>query len=259
MSKNNLNFKQRLHNAAGSVEVENVKARHSLLHTRADATTEFGGIWAHNDDTSWAHLFGRMRGFDQVWYGVVNHYDEMAMQNWLKMHNIYPEVAGKDPRPLMEASVHTLATDIIEVAEDGMSARAAFMTPGVIHSVLTPDEKKYCGILWERYGADFVYENDRWLYIHEHVCPDIGSELDSIDWAADDYKKRVDPVAENPGPPEGWGPQYLADLGPLHNMHSVVQPPQNTCPWPEPYNTLDNDNTYTVPLKYTYTPTSVRS
>ena len=35
------------------------------------------------------------------------------------------------------------------------------------------------------------------------------------------------------------------DPGPLHSNWSVTQTVQNTVPWPEPYATMDNDNTYT--------------
>ena len=49
--------------------------------------------------------------------GSVTAYDNMAMQNHLNVQKLYPEIGGMDPRPLMEASVHTLFTDVIEVAE----------------------------------------------------------------------------------------------------------------------------------------------
>ncbi|MGI5937054.1 MAG: hypothetical protein ACOX7I_09725 [Oscillospiraceae bacterium] len=112
--KEHLSLSQRIRNAAASQEVENVKALHAYYHARADATSEWTQIWSRSDDVSWAHGFGRMRGFDQVWFGTVTHYDKMAFENWLKMYEIYPKVGGKDPRPLMEASVHTLVTDVIE-------------------------------------------------------------------------------------------------------------------------------------------------
>ena len=64
-------------------------------------------------------------------------YDRMCMENMLDLMEVYPEVTGKDPRPLMECSVHTLVTDVIEVAADGQSARGCYITPGVIHSRLT--------------------------------------------------------------------------------------------------------------------------
>ncbi len=238
-----LTLEERVRNAAASQEVENVKAEHTYYHGRADATGEWGNIWSHSDTCSWAHAFGRMRGFDQVWYGSVTTYDALAMQNWLKIYELYPEVGGKDPRPLLEASVHTLVTDIIEVAADGKTARGSFITPGVIHSRLTEEGQKYCMILWERYGSDFICEDGKWLYLHEHVCPDIPGTLDSSNWAAEEYQHLTDPEWK-PGPPPSQ-PPYIADPGPLHSPYSLLHKPADTVPWPEPYETMDNDNTYT--------------
>ena len=124
-----ISLHQRIVNAAASQEVENVKARHTYLHGRADATGEWDEIWCMDENASWAHAFGRMRGGDQVWWGSVGDYDKMCFENWLEIRERYPEVTGKDPRPLMEASVHTLVTDVIEVAADGKSARGSFITP----------------------------------------------------------------------------------------------------------------------------------
>lgn len=240
-----LSLHERIRNAAASQAVENVKARHTYWHGRADATSEWDNIWSKSDDCSWAHAFGRMRGFDQVWYGSVTQYDMMAMQNWLEVIKHYPEVGGKDPRPLMEASVHTLVTDVIEVAEDGMSARGSFITPGLIHSTLTEDQAKYCNVLWERYGSDFVCEDGEWKYLHEHVCPDILTRMDTFNWAAEEYARITAPVVEDAMPPTLGDPPPVADPGPMHAPYSVLSKPQNTVPWPEPYKTLDNDNTYT--------------
>ncbi len=248
-----LSLQERIRNAEASQQVENVKARHAYLHGRADATGEWGTIWSRSKDCSWAHIFGRMRGFDQVYHGSVGDYDRMSMENWLALYQVYPEVTGKDPRPLMEASVHTLVTDVIEVAADGMSARGSFITPGVIHSRLTadPDENgeivrmpKYCHVLWERYGSDFVCEDGEWKYLHEHVCPDLVGDMDCKNWAAEEYARITDPNPREMEPPVLGNPP-VTDPGPLHIPYSVLKQPQNTVPWPEPYETLDNDNTYT--------------
>lgn len=244
MSKN-LSLHERIRNANASQQVENVKARHTYLHGRADATGEWAVLWSRSDDTSWAHAFGRMRGFDQVWKGSVADYDKMAMLNAIEMQEVYPETTGKDPRPLMEASVHTLLTDVIEVAEDGMSARGSFITPGMIHSCLTPEKEKYCNVLWERYGSDFVCEDGEWKYLHEHVCPDILTRLDCLNWAAEEYKRMTAPKIEEQAAPTLGDPPVITDPGPMHKPYSLLGQPQDTVPWPEPYKTLDNENTYT--------------
>lgn len=239
----NLSFEERLDHALASQDVENTKARHTYLHGRADNNTEFCTLWSFDKNMAWAHGFGRMRGKDQIWLGQMNHYDEMAFKNWLAMNKKYPEIAGKDPRPLMENSVHTLVADIIEVAEDGMSVRASYFTPGLISSRLTPDGEPYCSVLWERYGADFVKENGKYVYIHEHVCPDIPGSLDDINWAHDEYAILASGKTKDM-PLLGGEPPKVTDPGPLHRDYSCVQPPQNDPAWPRPYKTLDAENTY---------------
>lgn len=214
-----LTLEERVRNAAASQEVENVKAMHSYLHGRADATGEWGRIWSRSDETAWAHGFGRMRGFAQIWYGSVSHYDAQAFQNYLETFQLYPEIGGKDPRPLMEASIHTLVTDIIEVAADGKSARGMFITPGIIHSRLTKYQAKYCTILWERYGSDFVCEDGEWKYLHEHVCPDIPGNLDNSNWGMDEYHRQLDP---NHPPQHGSSnPPPVTDPGPMHSPYNL--------------------------------------
>ena len=106
-----ISLHQRIWNAMASQEVENVKGRHAYLHGRADTNGEWCTIWSKSDNISWGHGFGRMRGFDQVWHGSIAQYDMHAMNNWLETVKVYPEIAGKDPRPIMECSVHTLVTD----------------------------------------------------------------------------------------------------------------------------------------------------
>ena len=184
-----LSLHRRLVNAIGSQQVENVKAQHAYLHARADATGEWGKYWSTSPETSWAHAFGRMRGFEQVWYGSVTRYDAQAFEHWLSVYEKYPEVGGKDPRTILEASIHTLVTDVIEVAEDGQSARGSFITPGLITSRFNADGHPYCMILWERYGSDFVCEDGEWKYLHEHVCPDLFGEHDCTNWARMEYDR----------------------------------------------------------------------
>ena len=244
--KTHLSLSQRIHNAVGSQQAENLHARHSYLHGKSFAKEEWGQIWSRSDQCSWAHAFGRWRGFQNVWYGSVTCYDAACFSRFTQIYEIYPQVGGMDPRPLSEVSCHTLVTDIIEVADDGQTARAYFLTPGLIYSTLNGNEKKRCAYLWERYGADFVFEDGEWKFLHEQVCPDMFGNLDDINWAHSKYDMLKNPP---PPPPAGAMPpkkdQRLQDPGPLHKDWTPIQLVQNTVPWPVPYITLDNNNTYT--------------
>ena len=243
--KKHLTLSERIRNAGISQQVENVKSRHAFLHARCDGATEFDRLWVHTDDTGWGHFFGCMKGFDQIWHGNIIDYEKMGMERWMAMVDTYPEIAGKDFRPLMECSVHTLVCDVIEVADDGKSARASFVTPGAINSVLDPDQAKLCHVMWERYGSDFVIdETDGELkYLNEQVCPDIMADLDYRDWAAEEYARRTDPNAPPP-PPVTAGMPAVTYPGPWHKPYSLLEPPQYDVLWPEPYKTLDEEHRY---------------
>ena len=148
----------------------------------------------------------------------------------------------------MECSVHTLTCDVIEVADDGKSVRGSFVTPGAINSTLDADGAKWCHIMWERYGSDFVIDemDGQLKYLNEQVCPDIMGDLDYRDWAAEEYARRTDPNSPPP-PPVVLGSPNITYPGPWHKPYSLLQTPQRDVMWPEPYETLDEDHRYNDP------------
>ena len=280
--KTHLSLHERIHNADGSQQVENLKAIHAYTHARNWPVEEWSNIWDLSDDCSWAHGFGRWRGGYKVYLNSVTEWDIPTFTNYMKVYKLYPDVMGMDPRPLNFSPVHVLSSDIIEVADDGKSARGAFLTPGNIYEYLKPQQRRRAIFMWERYGADFVCdENGEWKYLHEHVCPDFQGNYDDVNWGLEAYQMATDPTHRNsaapppdadsaghpdgvnaaggPGGPGGDGPEgpppdtgasgprdmMLDDPGPLHREYEFLMPIQNTCPWPEPYATLDNNNTYT--------------
>ena len=78
-----LTFEQRLHNALGSQQCEQIKSTHSYLHGMMYSAEEWDGIWNRSKDATWAHSFGRMVGFDQIWYDSVCQVDPGAYRQWL--------------------------------------------------------------------------------------------------------------------------------------------------------------------------------
>ena len=159
-----LSLSQRVTRAADSCELERVLATHNYLHAASRSIEEWTTVWSKRDDTSWAHSFGRMRGFASIWMGSVVDYDQQCIDNYRTVAKNYPEVAGMDYRPLYNNAMHTLTNGIIEVADDGESARASYLTPGLLYSFLNDDKKPWGAMLWERYGMDFVKENGEWKF-----------------------------------------------------------------------------------------------
>jgi len=247
--KKHLTLSQRIHNAEGAQAVEYLHAKHVYLHGGAHELEEYGGIWSRSDYISWAHSFGRWRGFKAVFWGHVADYNWRQVSPYEKMFDLVPEIAWlKDFRSLGEVAMHALGNDIIETADDGQTARGSFLTPGVISSALQPNMKWRGFALWERYGSDFVYEDGEWKYLHEQVCPDASGAFDVTNAGVETYKNLVNPPPAKQPPAEAQRDMRLTDPGPLHYSYTPVQTVQNTVPWPEPYKTMDNDNTYTKKL-----------
>ena len=244
--KRHLSVEQRLEQALASQQVEKLHGLHNYYHARNFSAEEWSTIWSRSDNTAWAHGFGRMRGFDQIWYNSVTMYDYSVYETYIDLVQMFPEIGGLDPRPIMELSMHTLVNGIIEVAEDGKTARSSFVTPGMLYDCINDAAEKRGISFWERYGSDFVLENGEWKYLHEHVCPDFGMPFDFVNMAAGEYERETNPQIGGPTrPPAGRDDRVeLADPGPLHQKYSIFQPVQNTVPWPEPYVSMDDEHSY---------------
>lgn len=239
----NLTLTQKINSAHASQECENIQAFHCYNHAASRSYEEWAYVWSHREDGTWGHAFGAMVGWDQIWFGNVAQYDANCYGNFIKLLKTYPEIGGMDPRPLLTVSMHTLANSIIEVAEDGLSCRASFYTPGVLASMLNDDGKPGGNALWERYGAVFVYEDEEWRFLHQQVCPDIGGSFDSVNLAHNSWitetsesdKEQEFGGYDRASDPLGYHIPPLAIPGPLQKDFSCVQPVQHTAPWPEPY------------------------
>lgn len=246
--KRRLSFEQRLHNAIGSQTVEEYKARHAYLHGVGYSREEWDYMWLKSKNCTWAHQFGRMVGFEEVYLNSVGHTDRMAMHAFMDQTIKFPEYMGHDIRSTGCSGTHVLASDVIEVAEDGNSARSSYLTPGTLMGPIGFDGEHRGGVwLWERYGSDFVYVNGEWKWFHEQVCPDIAGDYDVGNWAHNrylDFLEKDCTVGEL-----GGRPAQLTEPGLLHADYTIVQTVQNTVPAPEPYTTLQ-----AVPEDQQYSP-----
>ncbi len=242
----NLSFHQRVHNAIGSQEVENIKARHALWHGMGYSREEWEQLWHRGAHSTWAHFFGRMVGFDEVWSGSVIDSDENKYKRYTEKCRKDPNVSHLDFRAVGVSTCHNLASPVIEVAEDGKSARATYLTPGLTAGIMGVTNhssfKPGAGIFFERYGSDFICEGDNhWVYFHEQVCPDVLGSVTEGNWGHDLFVKAMKGEFNFGG---GMHPNNITDPGPLHHDLTPVQIPQRTVPAPKPYKTLDDDNSF---------------
>ena len=272
----NLSFEQRIHNVLAGQKVEEFKARHAYLHGMEYAREEYGTFWLRSDNSTFGHTFGRMMGFKEL---VPAQFDDPIVPRSMtlapedrmpepapmgpppqdpnapkkeprndrphKLVDIFGELGlyGHNPHGTFHASCHVLASPVIEIADDGESARAFYLTPGPMIDQVGFSGGRNGNWLWERYGSDFVYRDGRWWWFHEQVCPDISDVYDNRNWGHDRYEQYLDgtlQIGKCSGPPASG----ISDLRAVHNDISIVQTVQDTVPCPKPYKTLDEDNTY---------------
>lgn len=157
---------------------------------------------------------------------------------------IYGDILyGHDTKGSFCASSHVLASSVIEVAEDGLSARSFYLTPGTMMNVNGNAGGRSGMWLWERYGSDFVYRDGKWWWFHEQVCPDLTGDYDDENWAQNRFRKYESGkliTGRCSGPPRTG----ISDLRSAHNDVSIIQTVQDTVPAPVPYEKLDEENTY---------------
>ena len=262
MRKSNLSFEQRVHNAYGSQEVENVRALHAFGHARNQSTEEWGHIWSTNPETAWAHSFGRNRGFEAIWRICVANYDVKGCINYLKLFDANSDAMGFDMRSMMMVAMHTLSTECIEVADDGKTARAWHLTPGPCFNNLMKMPAGPDGIPrpvsvsggYERYGSDYVCEDGQWKLLHEHISPDLHGPFWHGDFFYDLFNAEYTGKKGGPMPPPPGGSKYdaiapdgfpdMQELQDNHYDYSALQPVQPSCAPPKPYQTFDENNTY---------------
>lgn len=244
-----LSLSERINNLSASQAVQNTLAKHVWYHARGFSREDFGTNWSKREDISWTQDWGRVQTRESFWYAKVTGYDMMPYRAYVNIYGVWPEIGGLDPRPLFGAAMHGVDTDIIEVADDGMSARGVWLAPGVIHTPLQPDRRPLRLTDHERYGADFVYEDGKWLFLHNQVCPDVMIPSDYINWAKESYEMLAgnSKKAAHDSPVPDELPYPADDKGPFHVPYSVIQTPQDSIPWPKPYKTLDENNSYYWP------------
>lgn len=244
----NLSRHERIHNVAAGQMVEELKARHAYLHGINYGREEYGVFWLRSTDTTWGHCFGRMIGYDEMFKAHCGiSADEMfGSARFAKWFG--DEMNGHDKRSTYFCLCHVLASPVIEVADDGASARSWYLTPGTMMSTMDFSDENSDGShrsgfwLWERYGSDFVYKDGKWWWAHEQVCPDLMGDYDAENWAQIQYAE--DKKTNGEVGPNGGGPRQLTDARDAHMYWTTLQPVQYTVVPPVPYETLDENNTF---------------
>lgn len=253
----NLSFSARVHNANGCVQAEQLHALHQWYIASSRAREEYTTLWSMDDQCSWGFNWGRLRGWTEVWWASVARIGISTVEGNSEIVLAYPEAGGRDPRMLDFYELNELNSGVVEAADDGQTVRASWVCHGYAPMLLRPNRAPSCSFSVERYGADFIWEDGEWKYLHEQVAADLHYPMDQKNWGRGHYlmalaaagqldeKELQNTDALDMAVMEGvFSPPPRSDETELHQEYSSVTPVQDTVRYPVPYRTLDDENSY---------------
>ena len=237
---------ERIHRANAAVECEKLMSKHVYYHAGGIHREEIEEMWVNREDCTWAHNFGQMGSRSNFMICYADNQEKNTRDIYEQVLKVYPEVEKvPDYRAIAEEAVHFTVSPIVEVAEDGQSAKAYFYTPGCIFSTLNPQQAREGMWIWERYGADFELENGEWKFLNLKVCCDAAGPMDVENWHTIGFTPSLpsdeDESAESPAPADSAPAEDEAaptHPGPLHFTLTETQLPQDRPFMPVPYRTF---------------------
>lgn len=171
METNHDDLKRRLDRLQAVQDCRNLMGAYSLLHT-AYRNKEFVELWANRDDDVLLMPWGAYYGIDGV------------RECYLEHHGDREDMAAED-NPQLHGGMfmHCMDTEIIEVAEDGQTARAFWFDPGhETYVEFKEDDGKLArddwdqGIphtdwCWGKYAVNFIMEDGVWKFWQMQLFP----------------------------------------------------------------------------------------
>jgi len=162
-------------------EIQNVMSMHEYFHAACRHREEMDAIWALKTPGlafEEALLNGRYVGLDAIRAYYVDFFERFFKAALHEVRGMFPSLKD-DPEDRLAFGVqilHTLTTPVIEVAGDGETAKAVWLSPG---HVTAPAEGRLQAFWhWDRYAVDFVREAGAWKIWHLWVGKDFTTPYD---------------------------------------------------------------------------------
>lgn len=220
-------------------QIQNVMSRHMYYHMVGKHDDELDRIWAKKHKISWTTPKGIFEGEDwkHAYDTMHKKSDQANLERVIKLH---PEVENKKENlAIGTLIIHTLTTPLIEIAEDGQTAKGIWYSPGIM-SEINYDGTPSANYMWEKYGVDFVKEDGEWKIWH------IRTYYDAV---YPPNKSWTDPPSDPPPPsmphndilPEPKIPLPEEDV---YEPYSPLTVPKLMPEMPEPYKTFSDVKPY---------------
>jgi hypothetical protein len=164
------------------------------------------------------------------------------LQEVSRIHKLFPDEVKDDPSSsgVGMFQMHTLTTPIIEVAEDGKTAKGMWYTPGMVGGV-GQDGKMNNEWMWEKYAVDFIKEDGQWKFWHILVSTDFGVGF-TKDLNKDARKDAVQGVEGAQAVAQEQNPKDVKKV--VGVIYSATKVPALYPPMPVPYKTFSETFSY---------------
>ena len=227
----NESYQKKLDRVDAVQEIQNLMGRYVWMHEVQKDPEFIDTMFAKNNpDVSWevAHM-GLYRGRE-------------AVREILNQHG--PKDGTISPGTLF---IHTLTTPVIEIAEDGQTAKGVWKSPGA-ETITDPQTGKLRGMwAWTKYACDFIKEDGKWKILHYHVYRIFMTPADMN--YTDEYESRFMSKASAIAPADGGASQAssLKEPTTYDNPFTTKYVPELVPAPPEPYRTFSETFSYGKP------------
>ena len=162
----------------GILACENLMAKHTYYRSGGMHREELEESWSRSPDISLTIQNQVFTGREEVFLHYVLDAEAHARAVREELAKLYPEVQeAPDFRTLPVYANHFTTSPIVEVAEDGQTARGFFYTNGFAANWVTTDGRLHEKAVNGRFGADFVLEDGAWKIRHLRFCMDLTGSI----------------------------------------------------------------------------------
>lgn len=214
---------RRLERLEDAWAIENLMSRHEYLHAANRNAEEFESCFAHSmpdlsfEPEDWG-----------VWEGPE------------AVRACY--VDGAPPPAPGMLTEHATTTPLVEIAEDGHTAKGVWISPGH-ETFAAPGAPTLPFWSWGRYGIDFVKIDGQWKFWHFHIYTTFRTPY-SINWVDNSVGPRAIAFAEGETPPGMPAPtRPVTANAPYHPDRAPRLLPEP----PRPFASFDHVRSFTEP------------
>lgn len=165
-------FEKKAQKALDYGEIQNVFALHEYYHDAPEEEIEM--IFAKKQpDVSFGQNWGIWVGLESVKAYYHGDSEEDKKRKLAAIRKYYPDLPDDIKYASAgEAGFHTLTTPLIEIADDGVTAKGMWYTPGYLTFFNGETGEHQAVWMFEKYAIDFVKEDGVWKVWHFNVHAD---------------------------------------------------------------------------------------